>query len=137
MDIFLGSLITLIVILSSRFFIKKHGQIDNISVRYSQSHIYELVKPFLPDNQSMTKPPITQSTKDHEKTNIRVVFAGNKAYWIRDNGFYVADVVDDEINEETAKRVDIMSMSKVELTKMILIVEKLTEGTSNDYWSTG
>jgi hypothetical protein len=50
------------------------------------------------------------------------------AYWIEDNNVYSAEHNELGILPETKKIVDMMTIDKVELDKMILIVEKLTEG---------
>jgi hypothetical protein len=44
---------------------------------------------------------------------------------------------DDGIDLSSAKQVDIMSMDKVQLEKMIYIVEQLREGMPNDSWDSG
>ena len=66
-----------------------------------------------------------------------MVVVGKNAYWIKDNVFYEADVVDGDVDKKTARQVDTMAMDKVQLNKMMSIVEKLTEGTHNDYWDSG
>lgn len=138
MEIFIGSMITLVVLVVINRFIRHTAKNDiPINIRYSQSHVHQLLVPFLPDNEDMQPVLITQASKYYDKINIRVVFAQNKAYWIQDNTFYVADIVDGEVDQSTAAQVDIMSMDRVQLDKMMLIVEKLTEGTTNDYWSAG
>jgi hypothetical protein len=78
-------------------------------------------------------PPIaTQSRKILEKSQIRIIFSDNRAYWIKNNMFLQADLVDGEVDDSTTKVVDTMTMDKVELDKMIFIVQKLTEGIAND-----
>jgi hypothetical protein len=82
----------------------------------------------LPD--SLFKIPRLEETQmsKHQKTmQIRVIFVGNEAYWIKDNAFYVATTIDGMIDHESAKVVDTIGMDKVQLDKMSFIVEKLTE----------
>jgi hypothetical protein len=74
---------------------------------------------------------------NNQKNQQRMIFTEDKAYWIKDNAFYEAKVVDGEIDKENAKVVDTMAMDKVELDKMIFIVEKLTEGIKNDFGNPG
>jgi hypothetical protein len=50
------------------------------------------------------------------------------AYWIESNTVYSAKFDGLEIIPETKKVVDMMGIDKVELDKMILIVDRLTEG---------
>jgi hypothetical protein len=41
---------------------------------------------------------------------MKVMVVSNKAYWIKNNALYVADVVEGEVQKETTKEVDTMSM---------------------------
>jgi hypothetical protein len=45
---------------------------------------------------------------------------GSQAYWVSNNTFYVADAVDGEVITETAKPVEVQSMSKLDVEKMLL-----------------
>jgi len=67
---------------------------------------------------------------------MKVMVVKNKAYWIKDNTFYVTDVVEGEVVKENAKQVDTMAMDKVELKEIMFIVEKLRED-DDDNWSSG
>jgi hypothetical protein len=62
---------------------------------------------------------------------MKIMIVKDRAYWIKDNTFYVATVVDGQVNKETAKEVDTMAMSKVELDEMMFIVEKLREDNND------
>ena len=79
----------------------------------------------------------TQAFKHNDKQTIRVVIHDNTAYWMQNNQFLSANVVDGMVDQETAKPVDTMSMSEVELDKISFIVEKLTEGQKNDRGNSG
>lgn len=108
-------------------------------IKYSQSHIHSIVKPLLPPSELLnakvkTK---TQALNHIKKNRVRVLIIDGKAYWKKDNVLYVADVIDDEIERDLATVVDIMGMDKVELDKMLFIVDQLTEGDENDSGSTG
>ncbi len=48
-----------------------------------------------------------------------------------------ARFTDGKIDEENKIRVDMMAMDKVELDKMIFIVDKLTEGLTDDSGNSG
>jgi hypothetical protein len=88
--------------------------------------------PILPTNQELKAVTKTQS-KNHSKNNtMRVLFVSDKAYWIKDNGFYTADVIDGMVDEESTTMVDIMTMSGVQLKEMSFIVDKLTEGIDDE-----
>lgn len=138
MEYFIGSIATLIAFVTlSRLFnyynvLKK----PDFSIKYSQSYIHEMLGPGL----SITLPqPVraTQARKHLQSRQVRVVFAHNKAYWISNNTFLEADVVDGEVQKDTERAVDTMNMDKVQLDEMSFIVEKLTEGNINDFGDSG
>jgi hypothetical protein len=74
----------------------------------------------------------TQSKLHYDKTNIKVIIFDNDAYWIKDNIFYKAPLVNELIDKEAAEQVDTMGMDKVQLDKMLFIMDKLREGFEDD-----
>ena len=74
----------------------------------------------------------SQSKIRQEKENVRVIIVEDTAYWIKDNAFYTAPMVDNLINKDYAIQVDTSNMDKVQLDKMLFILDKLREGISND-----
>jgi hypothetical protein len=113
------------------------NEIKRPKFAYRQSHIFSLISPALPYLNIQSNKSPTQSMLNNQKNQQRMIFTEDKAYWIKDNAFYEAKVVDGEIDKENAKVVDTMAMDKVELDKMIFIVEKLTEGIKNDFGNPG
>ena len=79
----------------------------------------------------------TQSTIHYDKTNIKVIIFDNNAYWIKDNIFYRAPLVNELIDKESAEQVDTIHMDKVQLDKMLFIMDKLREGISDDSRGSG
>ena len=79
----------------------------------------------------------TQSINHYDKTNIKVIIVDNNAYWIKDNIFYKAPLDGQSIDKESAEQVDTISMDKVQLDKMLFIMDKLREGTSDDSRGSG
>jgi hypothetical protein len=79
----------------------------------------------------------TQSLKHHDKSNIKVIILDNSAYWIKDNIFYKAPLVDELIDKDSAEQVDTMNMDKVQLDKMLFIMDKLREGINDDSRGSG
>jgi len=107
-------------------------------IRYSQSHIHSLVFPLLPKPEKIRKVIKSQASIIDRQNNIKVIIMDNKAYWIKDNTFYTAEMsIDGTVNKESTSRVDTNSMSKVQLDKMLFIVDKLREGTFDDSGGTG
>ncbi len=74
----------------------------------------------------------SQSKLRQEKENVRVIVVENEAFWIKDNTFYTAPLINHFIDKDAAVRVDTSHMDKVQLDKMLFIVDKLREGASDD-----
>lgn len=74
----------------------------------------------------------SQSKIQHDKTNIKVIIFDNDAYWIKDNIFYKAPLVNQLIDKDSAEQVDTIHMDKVQLDKMLFIMDKLREGIGDD-----
>ena len=137
MEYFVGAVLTLVAVMVTRFFVAKDNEKSGgIEISYSQSNIYNLIRPFLPNNLVRNLPP-SQSSKHYDKIFTRILIDGDNAYWIKDNTFYTGQVVDGDVDKESAKPVDTMAMDKVQLDKMIGIIETLTKGNFNDYRNSG
>ena len=137
MEYFGGALITLLTVyVVNRLVHKQLSDKKNTVVRYSQSHVYRLANNIV-FGQPAVKNKDTQSQKYIEETHLKVVVSENKAYWIKGHQFFVADVVNGSVDNESTKQVDTMKMNDVELKKMMLIVETLREGSSDDHRGTG
>jgi hypothetical protein len=133
MEYFLGAAITLFaVVITNKLILNQLSDKKITTVRYSQSYIYSVIAPMMfgLNEKRLAKP--TQSFKYQEDSYIKVVIAENKAYWIKNNTFYTADVLDGSVDKESTKEVDTMAMGDVELKKMMMIVETLREGGSDD-----
>lgn len=79
----------------------------------------------------------TQSRRHQEDSTTRVIVVDNEAYWIKNNIFYKAPLVNERIDKDSAEQVDTTNMDKVQLDKMLFIVDKLAEGTSDDSRGSG
>jgi hypothetical protein len=134
MEFLLGVVFSFLAILFTRKFILTESLMKETaigSVVYRQSHIKLLTQ--AAENYLFSVPPIaTQSRKILEKSQTRIVFSEDRAYWIKNNMFLHAELVNGEIDDSTTKVVDTIAMDRVELDKMAFIVQKLTEGTTND-----
>jgi hypothetical protein len=139
MEYLFGSLITLTSLYACiRFFLKEDSGIKNKRIVYSQSHIFEILKPLLPDTKYLKHKKIKRQSQIYdEKVNVKVIIAGNEAYWIKNNLFYVADIKDNYIDKDSARVVDTIHMDKVQLDKMLFIMDQLRDGKENDSWNSG
>lgn len=137
LEYLIGSSVTIIVLAFSLFLMRLSNKYKYpIKVSASQSRTHQLMAP-VTINVYPEKDLVTQSTNHYDRNQVRVLMTENHAYWIANNALQVADIVDGIVQEDSAKKVDMMGMDKVELEEMIFIVEKLTEGKSNDRWSSG
>jgi hypothetical protein len=142
MEYLVGSLATIIAfVIYHRLTRESFEEISKVGQRitYSQSYMFNLLHPLIPSNDYLKKlnPKKTQSYLHHEKLYIKIMFYEDKAYWIKDNKFFTADMVDGKIVEDSEKTVDTMAMDKVELDKMAFIVDMLTKGKTDDRGITG
>jgi hypothetical protein len=126
MEYLIGSILTLItMVIVSRLVRKTEMKTIPVKVEFSQSRKHELTKDFIFTKQEAEN---TQASKHYGKQWSKVVLSGDIAYWIEDNAVYSAKHDGAGIVLETKKVVDMMGIDKVELDKMILIVDRLTEG---------
>lgn len=130
MEFIFGSLITLITILVASNAVRKNiKNTKRFIPSVSQSVTHEMVKDYIP---YPVKPFESQATKHLKSLSTKIMFTLTDAYWIKNNTFYTAKHENGNILRETEKIVDTYSMDKVELDKMIFIVEMLTKGENND-----
>lgn len=126
---------TSLMVFSYRFIIKNlliKKPILHISL--SQSQVFNTLRVFgLVPNNNISINIKTQSTEYEKSQTVRVIMTEGQAYWIRDNVFYTADINDDySIDNDSTRIVDTISMDRVQLEKIISIVDKLTEGSDDD-----
>jgi hypothetical protein len=139
MEYFIGSLSTMFIL----FFLGRYGNRPTykkeqiIDIKYRQSYLYELIKDLLPKEVFNKKILDTQSIKYEKKTNVRVIIVHDYAYWVKDNIFYMADMQDGFIDKDTTRVVDTMHMDRVELDRMLFIMDRLKDGDKNDSGSSG
>ena len=142
MEYFIGSVTTLIIMM---FFAravnlnKQNKPFRNIVVN-TQSRAHLLVSEYYLSAYSYLREPEplnTQASKHYLSESTRVVLHENTAYWIRDSSLVCAKLINGNIDKENAKRVDTMALDKVELDKIMIIVDKLTDGVQNDGGNSG
>lgn len=104
---------------------------------YRQSDVHKLLKYFFSIRLSNNEEPISQLTKRKEKNMTKVIFVDNQAYWVSENTFFVAESVNGEIQRQTARPVNTNGLSKVDLNKMLFILDSLKNGSKNDSGSSG
>ena len=131
-----GSIVTLITMyIVAKLINHPKNIIKPVKTNFSQTRQYELIADFMPITP--IKPMITQAMKHERKQYTRIFFIGNDAYWIEDNRVYTAKFENGIIDNENKKTVDMTAIDDVELEKMIFVVERLTEGLSDDSRDSG
>ena len=129
MEYIVGSLMTIVVAVATMIISKIiiNSKSQPLVIRYSQSNIYERIKPAIPFMPPQKKE--CQSSKHHASQMIRVIMVGSRAYWISENQVLQAPVTPEGlVDQSMATPIDTMGMDKVELEQIAFIVEKLTEG---------
>jgi hypothetical protein len=131
MEYLLGSGVTFFMMLFAYLKLSKQPKKFLTKATYTQSHHYTLIS-FAREAVAILDPEVdelkTQSTTHFDKNHVRVFVFEDAAYWIADNKVYSAKMFNNQVDKESTKEVDTISMDKVELNKMIFIIEKLTEG---------
>ena len=129
-------LIFLITKLQSKYNILQEPYVKNLKI--SQSTIYN-ASLFLNkiSNKKIKNNKKTQSKLHDSRTNIKVIIMDNQAYWIKDNVFYTANMIGDNVDKDTTRTVDTMAMNRVQLDKMMFIIDRLREEALDDSGSSG
>lgn len=131
------TLITMFIL--GNIFYSKDKEVGNKSLySYSQRNVHYLIKPFIPSLDSIIAKERKRQSKIHyDKTNLRVIIVEDVAFWIKDNMVYKANMGPEGVDKDTTERVDMMGMDKVQLDKMLFIIDQLRDGKTDDNWSPG
>jgi len=104
-------------------------------IRQSDNHLF--LKSFFSRNTKSNDKP-SQLKIRKQKTKVNIIFTKeNKAYWVDNNIFYVANVIDGNPDFNNAEKVDTTNMSKKELDKMLTILDNLDRGDTDERGSSG
>jgi len=74
-----------------------------------------------------TKPETKYEDSMDEDGVVRVAMLEDKAYWVQDNIFYEADMIDGNPDIESARPVDAMTISEKEIDKLLFILDTLND----------
>jgi hypothetical protein len=133
MEYLVGAAITMIAYIITQKIVRNNYRDEKqIELRYSQSHIYDILRPHLEFSSFGVAPENTQSVSYLKQAYMKVMVVRDRAYWIKDNTFYTAHAPNGQVQKETTKEVDTMAMSKVELNEMLFIIEKLREESDDN-----
>lgn len=112
-------------------------KISSKKIMYRQSDTHNFLKEFFSRNiESNNKKSQIQKRKEENSTKI-IVTEDDRAYWVINNIFYTANVIDGRPDFDNAIPVDTSNMSKKELDKMLFILDNLGRGDKNERGSSG
>lgn len=95
-------------------------------IGFRQSMLHHIVKDMLPTNAFIDSQKDRQSKKHRGNAAIKVIQApDNKAYWVENNVFYSAELVNGQFDPSSGKPVDTNNMSKKEIDKLLFILDNL------------
>ena len=118
--------------------LSRYKALKNLSnVKYRQSDIHQTIINLIPQKLNSKKEIESQSVKHAANTMIKIIVIDSKAYWIKDNIFYSAETRSGDIVEHTTEPVDVSTMSKKDIDKMLFILDNLRKGKDDDSGSTG
>jgi hypothetical protein len=138
MQYFIASGLTLIASWAILIIIKKKNNKKYSSLIYRQSDMHKMLKYFFSLNEKEKAKPLSQFQKRLEEGMLKVLIVGDEAYWVVNNVFYVADAFDNQVDPESARPVNIENMSKIDIEKMLFILDSLKDGeVKNDRSSSG
>lgn len=69
-----------------------------------------------------------EENMQEEDEFVSVAVVEDKAYWVINNMFYQADIIDGEVDKTSSRPVDAFQMSSKEINKMLYILDNLSEG---------
>lgn len=98
-------------------------------ILFRQTSVHEAVKYFLPKNSEL-KADINRQSKNSIKRNTTKVIKtpDNKVYWVANNVFYYAELVNGEFDPANAKQINTENLSKKQLEELLFILDNLNKG---------
>lgn len=132
LDYVVGAMVALLAVSAAVPITLYHVRVyRKTKIYYRQSYNYSQIQPWASLNIPK-KELNTQSARYADRNSTRVVLTSDKAYWITSQGLMVADIVKGQVDSSTTRGVDTMGADDVELSNLVFIVEKLTEGITHE-----
>jgi len=106
---------------------KRKPKLKKIS--FSQSNLHMIVRDMLPSNRDLKNKVATQAKLHMDKSTVKVIRTpDNKVYWVENNKFYCAEIVDGEFNTNSGQPIDTENLSKEEVEDLLFILDNLKNG---------
>lgn len=100
---------------------------------YRQTTLHQIAKMVIPKNEAlMFKKPSQHKNYIQNKTVKVITTPDRKAYWVKDNKFYWADVSEGDFNPDLGKEINTESLSKKEMDRLLFILDNLNKDNDND-----
>lgn len=137
MEYFLAIGLTFVVLLAIIKWSNKRQIKYFNAIKHRQSSVYEDMKYLFPNKVNNKIKIESQSTRHVKDHMVKIIVIDNKAYWVKDNIFYMAETDNGTILSETAVPVETVNMSKTDVDKMLFILDNLKEGNKDERGSSG
>lgn len=121
----LAFLVSILVI----WLINNRGKVSMDSIMFTQSELHRLVKDYIVVEVEEKQ---SQLQKHLNKNAIKIMTVDDRAYWIANNIFYMAELKNGMPDFNNANPVDTINMSKTDLDKMMFILDNLRRGIKDD-----
>lgn len=106
---------------------KHRSKLKKIS--FSQSALHMIVRDMLPSNHELKSKIATQAKLHMDKSTVKVIRTpDNKVYWVENNNFYFAEIVDGEFNTNSGQLINTENLSKKEIEDLLFILDNLKNG---------
>lgn len=115
---------------------KRNKNIFNKKI-YRQSDMHNMLKMFFSLDTNDKNVHSSQIKKRKEEQTTNVIILKDKAYWVKDNVFYIGSTANGEVLPETGTPIDTNLLSESEINKLLFILDNLKGGKTNDSGSTG
>jgi len=127
MEFFAAGCLTTLVLIGILKRRQKRIRLKHIG--FKQSMLHHIMKGMIPSNAELNSKKKRQSNVHNTGNVVRVIRTpDSKAYWVEDNIFYYADVVDGQFDPNAKKAVDTSELSKKEINKLLFILDNLKNG---------
>jgi hypothetical protein len=127
----LSSVLTIAVSFCIIIILNKKSGVYRKTISYRQSDMHMILKALFLNNIEASE-PMSQSKQRMNAFKVSLVSMEDKAYWVEDNVFYVADLVDDSPDMATAQPIDTAHMTKEDIEKMLFILDNLDGGDKGE-----
>lgn len=95
---------------------------------FRQSVLHQILKHSMPTNAELKAKIDTQSRIRSREGVVKVIQTPDrKAYWVENNIFYYAEVVDGQFDPTNGKPVDTNGLSNKEVDKLLFILDNLNK----------